>query len=64
VMEASTGGSNGRVGRNVYPLASLLARGYVPVRFRAFADDQTIVAASAYDEAKSSAGRKTAAKRR
>ena len=40
VMEASTGGCNGRVCRNVYPLASLLARGYVPVRFRALADGQ------------------------
>ena len=28
VMEASTGGCNGRVCRNVYPLASLLQRGY------------------------------------
>ena len=35
VMEASTGGCNGRVCRNVYPLASLLARGYQPVRFKA-----------------------------
>jgi hypothetical protein len=34
VMEASTGGCNGRVCRNVYPLSSLLARGYRPVRFR------------------------------
>ena len=29
----------GRVCRNVYPLASLLARGYIPVRFRALAND-------------------------
>jgi hypothetical protein len=35
VMESSTSGCNGRVCRNVYPLASLLARGYKPVRFRA-----------------------------
>ncbi len=35
VMESSTGGCNGRVCRNVYPLSSLLARGYRPVRFRA-----------------------------
>lgn len=35
VMESSTGGCNGRVCRNVYPLSSLLARGYKPVRFRA-----------------------------
>ena len=45
VMEASTGGCNGRVCRNVYPLASLLERGYVPVRFRALADDAMTVAA-------------------
>ena len=38
VMESSTGGCNGRVCRNVYPLASLLQRGYVPVRFRGLAD--------------------------
>ena len=48
VMESSTGGCNGRVCRNVYPLAALLARGYQPVRFRAFADDTTVVAESAY----------------
>lgn len=35
VMEASPGACNGRVCRNVYPLASLLARGYAPVRYRA-----------------------------
>jgi hypothetical protein len=65
VMESSTGGCNGRVCRNVYPLASLLSRGYVPVRFRAFADDQTAVSASAYQETEQSpAGRKTASKRR
>lgn len=39
VMEASTGGCNGRVCRNVYPLASLLARGYAPVRYRALANE-------------------------
>ncbi|WP_407165117.1 hypothetical protein [Bradyrhizobium sp. ORS 111] len=64
VMESSTGGCNGRVCRNVYPLASLLARGYVPVRFRAFADDQTTVSASAYQETEAPAARKTASKRR
>jgi hypothetical protein len=64
VMESSTGGCNGRVCRNVYPLASLLARGYVPVRFRAFADDQTTVSANAYQETEAPAGRKTANKRR
>ncbi|MVT75996.1 hypothetical protein [Bradyrhizobium cajani] len=64
VMESSTGGCNGRVCRNVYPLASLLARGYAPVRFRAFADDQTTVSANAYQETEPPAGRKTASKRR
>ncbi len=65
VMESSTGGCNGRVCRNVYPLASLLARGYVPVRFRAFADDQTTVSAGAYQETEQPpAGRKTASERR
>jgi hypothetical protein len=49
-MEASTGGCNGRVCRNVYPLAGLLARGYVPVRFRAFADDQVAVSENAYQK--------------
>jgi hypothetical protein len=57
VMEASTGGCNGRVCRNVYPLASLLERGYVPVRFRALADDAMTVAAGAYQEADSPTGR-------
>jgi hypothetical protein len=38
VMEASPGACNGRVCRNVYPLASLLARGYEPRRFRALVD--------------------------
>jgi hypothetical protein len=57
VMEASTGGCNGRVCRNVYPLASLLERGYVPVRFRALADDTMTVAAGAYQEADAPTGR-------
>lgn len=35
VMKSSTGGCQGRVCSNVYPLASLLARGYKPVQFRA-----------------------------
>lgn len=43
VMESSTGGCNGRVCRNIYPLASLLARGYEPVRFRALANDNSVV---------------------
>jgi hypothetical protein len=38
-MEASPGSCNGRVCRNVYPLASILARGYAPVRYRALAND-------------------------
>src|SRR5437660_384176 len=44
VMESSTGGCNGRVCRNVYPLAALLARGYQPVRYKALADDTMVVA--------------------
>lgn len=50
VMEASPGACNGRVCRNVYPLASLLARGYVPVRFRALANDTSTVAMAAPDK--------------
>jgi hypothetical protein len=34
VIESSTGGCNGKVCRNIYPLAALLARGYRPVRYR------------------------------
>jgi hypothetical protein len=48
VMESATGGCNGRVCRNVYPLASLLARGYQPVRFKGLADDTMVVAQSTY----------------
>ena len=48
VMRSSTGGCNGRVCRNIYPLAALLARGYQPVRFRALADDTMVVAQDAY----------------
>jgi len=58
VMESSTGGCNGRVCRNVYPLASLLARGYKPVRFRAL-QDQMVASAAAPDGGKS-AGSKDA----
>lgn len=47
VMESSTGGCNGRVCRNVYPLAALLARGYQPVRYKALADDNMVVAQGA-----------------
>src|SRR6266481_9461846 len=57
VMESSTGGCNGRVCRNVYPLAALLERGYVPVRFRGLAEDEVTVSASAYQEADAPAGR-------
>lgn len=57
VMEASTGGCNGRVCRNVYPLAALLERGYVPVRFRALADDGMTVSASAYQDTEAPTGR-------
>jgi hypothetical protein len=63
VMESSTGGCNGRVCRNVYPLASLLQRGYVPVRFRALADDETVVSASAYQETEPAAGSAARAKK-
>jgi hypothetical protein len=58
VMESSTGGCNGRVCRNVYPLASLLARGFKPVRFKAL-QDQTVVAAATSNNDKS-AGNKDA----
>jgi hypothetical protein len=57
VMEASTGGCNGRVCRNVYPLASLLQRGFVPVRFRALAADETSVPVGAYQEPEPPSGR-------
>ncbi|WP_293865790.1 hypothetical protein [uncultured Alsobacter sp.] len=39
VIEASPGACNGRVCRNVYPLASLLARGYKPVRYKGLLND-------------------------
>jgi hypothetical protein len=48
VMESSTGGCNGRVCRNVYPLSSLLARGYKPVRFRALQNAQVAEGAVQY----------------
>jgi hypothetical protein len=47
VMEASPGACNGRVCRNVYPLSSLLARGFRPVRFRALENDNSTVASIA-----------------
>jgi hypothetical protein len=64
VMESSTGGCNGRVCRNVYPLAALLARGYVPVRFRALSDDQTVVSANAYQDKEPHAGQAKKARKR
>ncbi len=50
VMEASPGACNGRVCRNIYPLASLLARGYTPVRFRTLANDTSVVAMAPPDK--------------
>jgi hypothetical protein len=46
VMESSTGGCNGKVCRNIYPLASLLARGYDPVRYRGLANETSSPAAT------------------
>jgi hypothetical protein len=57
VMEASPGACNGRVCRNVYPLASLLARGYAPVRFRALVNDTSTVAQAPAPKAESPAPR-------
>ena len=64
VMEASTGGCNGRVCRNVYPLASLLGRGYVPVRFRALADDQMVVSAATYQDSTANSNAKKSSRKR
>jgi hypothetical protein len=66
VMESSTGGCNGRVCRNVYPLASLLARGYKPVRFKALQEQMvaqvaTQVRTQATTQAAASDGGKPAA---
>ena len=58
VMESATGGCNGRVCRNVYPLAALLARGYTPVRFKALANDNSLVAQLSPPEAPAK-GKKT-----
>lgn len=44
VLESSTGGCNGKVCRNVYPIGSLLARGYRPVRYRGLAHASVEVA--------------------
>jgi hypothetical protein len=43
VMESSPGACSGRVCRNIYPLSSLLARGYAPVRFKALQQDVSVV---------------------
>jgi hypothetical protein len=66
VIEASPGSCNGRVCRNVYPLASLLARGYTAVRFRALANDMTqaVDVGSKQIEASSDKPRKAKNKRR
>jgi hypothetical protein len=44
VVESSTGGCNGKVCRNIYPLASLLARGYRPVRYRGLVNETNVPA--------------------
>jgi hypothetical protein len=64
VMEASPGACNGRVCRNVYPLAGLLARGFAPVRFSALAEDTTSVAQSAYPDTSAQAEPKAKARRK
>jgi cell wall-associated NlpC family hydrolase len=47
VMEAAPVACNGRVCRNVYPLSSLLERGFTPVRFRSLANDTSSQVADA-----------------
>jgi hypothetical protein len=59
VMEASPGACNGRVCRNVYPLASILARGYAPVRYRTLANET--VAKVAFPEEQKPAAKATKA---
>jgi hypothetical protein len=49
VMEAAPVACNGRVCRNVYPLSSLLERGFRPVRFRSLANDGSSQVAAASD---------------
>ena len=58
VIEASPGACNGRVCRNVYPLASVLARGYAPVRFRGLANE-TVANVSFPDDQQKKAAAKT-----
>jgi len=64
VMEASPGACNGRVCRNVYPIASLLARGYSPVRFRALAEDAPQVAQARVTNPEPSTAKQSSAKRK
>lgn len=42
VVESATGGCNGRVCRNIYPVGSLVARGYRPVRYRALLNEPAL----------------------
>jgi hypothetical protein len=58
VMESSPGACNGRVCRNVYPLAALLARGFQPVRFRALENDTSVVAQVAASDKPETNGRR------
>jgi hypothetical protein len=68
VIEASPGACNGRVCRNVYPLASVLARGYAPVRFRGLASETVANVSFPEDQQKKAAkpvkGQQKAQKRR
>jgi hypothetical protein len=61
VIEASPGACNGRVCRNIYPISSLLARGYTPVRFRALANDTSQVAQAQIKNPDEAASKKEAA---
>ena len=64
VMEASPGACNGRVCRNIYPLASVLARGYAPVRFRALANETVANVAFPAEQQAKAAAKAKAQKRR
>jgi hypothetical protein len=55
VMEAATGGCNGRVCRNVYQLGALMARGYAPVRYRGLVSEQTAQSQIAFPDQKKEA---------
>jgi hypothetical protein len=59
VMESSPGACNGRVCRNVYPLAALLARGFQPVRFRALENDTSVVAQVATSDKSDANGKRS-----